>query len=56
SNDEDEIIQTISSLAHTLNIKVIAERVETKGQLTMLQQNACYIIQRYYYSKAVNED
>ncbi|WP_235438573.1 EAL domain-containing protein, partial [Bacillus cereus] len=56
SNDGDEIIQTIISLAHTLNMKVIAEGVETKKQLTVLQQNACYLIQGYYYSKPVNED
>ncbi|WP_229137639.1 EAL domain-containing protein, partial [Bacillus anthracis] len=55
SNDGDEIIQTIISLAHTLNMKVIAEGVETKEQLTVLQQNACYLIQGYYYSKPVNE-
>ncbi|PDY37453.1 GGDEF domain-containing protein [Bacillus thuringiensis] len=56
STDGDEIIQTIISLAHTLNMKVIAEGVETKEQLTVLQRNACYLIQGYYYSKPVNED
>ncbi len=37
-------------------MKVIAEGVETKEQLTVLQSNACYLIQGYYYSKPVNED
>ena len=37
-------------------MKVIAEGVETKEQLTVLQRNACYLIQGYYYSKPVNED
>ncbi|PEW03925.1 GGDEF domain-containing protein [Bacillus cereus] len=56
STDGNEIIHTIISLAHTLNMKVIAEGVETKGQLTVLQRNACYLIQGYYYSKPVSED
>ncbi|MGE7940050.1 EAL domain-containing protein [Bacillus paramycoides] len=56
STDGNEIIHTIISLAHTLNMKVIAEGVETKEQLTVLQHNACYLIQGYYYSKPVNED
>lgn len=56
STDGNEIIHTIISLAHTLNMKVIAEGVETKEQLTVLQHNACYLIQGYYYSKPVSED
>ncbi|PGW37934.1 GGDEF domain-containing protein [Bacillus cereus] len=56
STDGNEIIHTIISLAHTLNMKVIAEGVETKEQLTVLQRNACYLIQGYYYSKPVSED
>ncbi|WP_142388679.1 EAL domain-containing protein, partial [Bacillus thuringiensis] len=39
-----------------LNMKVIAEGVETKEQLTVLQRNACYFIQGYYYSKPLNKD
>ncbi len=56
STDGNEIIYTIISLAHTLNMKVIAEGVETKEQLEVLQRNACHLIQGYYYSKPVNED
>ncbi|PFA31072.1 GGDEF domain-containing protein [Bacillus thuringiensis] len=56
SNDGEEIIQTIISLAHTLKMKVIAEGVETKEQLAVLQRNSCYLIQGYYYSKPVNEE
>ncbi|OUB08498.1 GGDEF domain-containing protein [Bacillus thuringiensis serovar shandongiensis] len=56
SNDGNEIINTIISLAHTLKMKVIAEGVETKEQLTVLQCNECYLIQGYYYSKPLNEE
>ena len=56
STDGNEIIHTIISLAHTLSMKVVAEGVETKEQLEVLQNNACYLIQGYYYSKPVNED
>ncbi|HDR6415842.1 TPA: bifunctional diguanylate cyclase/phosphodiesterase, partial [Bacillus thuringiensis] len=55
STDGSEIIQTIISLAHTLNMRVIAEGVETKEQLTVLQHNACYFIQGYYYSKPLKK-
>ena len=43
-------------MAHELGMGVIAEGVETKEQLTVLQRNACYLIQGYYYSKPVNDD
>ncbi|EEM19378.1 Sensory box/GGDEF [Bacillus thuringiensis serovar tochigiensis BGSC 4Y1] len=56
SNDGIETIKTIVALAHALKMNVIAEGVETEGQLQVLQSNKCYCIQGYYYSKPLDED
>jgi len=45
------LVEMILSLAEKMNIKVVAEGVETKEQLTFLQQHNCNYIQGYYFSK-----
>lgn len=45
------IIEKIIELSHMLELKVIAEGVETRKQLEYLQSINCDIIQGYYYSK-----
>ncbi|WP_010648071.1 putative bifunctional diguanylate cyclase/phosphodiesterase [Oceanobacillus massiliensis] len=47
------IVKAIISLAHSLQMKVIAEGVETKEQLDFLKQHKCDITQGYFYSKPV---
>lgn len=44
------IFQLIISVAHNLNMKVIAEGVESKEQLEFLQSQHCDIAQGYYFS------
>ncbi|MEH7594541.1 EAL domain-containing protein, partial [Bacillus toyonensis] len=51
--DGMEIIKTIITLAHTLEMSVIAEGVETKEHVNFLQKNKCQFIQGYYYSKPI---
>lgn len=46
-----EIIQTIISLGHSLDMKVTAEGVETEDQLTMLGELNCDYLQGYYLGK-----
>ena len=51
-----QITKTIIQLAHLLNIKVIAEGVETSEQLEILKKLECDFIQGYYFSRPVNSD
>ncbi|QOP41513.1 putative bifunctional diguanylate cyclase/phosphodiesterase [Sulfurimonas marina] len=44
-------VQIIIDIAQTMNLTVVAEGVELKAQLTMLEQLGCHIYQGYYCSK-----
>ena len=50
---EAAIIRTIIAMAHSLNMKVVAEGVETELQYRFLLENACDEIQGFYFSKSV---
>ncbi len=50
------IAHAITSMAHDLGIKVVAEGVETEGQLEYLKSIGCDIIQGYIYSKPLPSD
>ena len=45
------IVNTIITLAHNLNLSVVAEGVESQKQAEQLKQAGCDIIQGYYYSR-----
>ena len=47
------IARSIIALAHSLKLKVIAEGVETAGQLNYLGTHHCDIIQGYFYSRPI---
>jgi EAL domain-containing protein (putative c-di-GMP-specific phosphodiesterase class I) len=51
--DNRAIARAVISLGRQLNLKVIAEGVETKNQLNFLRDNDCHEIQGYHYSKPV---
>ncbi len=54
-NEKDEhIITSIMSLAERLNIKTIAEGVETKEQYDFLVAHHCPYIQGFYFSKPLS--
>jgi EAL domain-containing protein (putative c-di-GMP-specific phosphodiesterase class I)/ActR/RegA family two-component response regulator len=48
--DDAAIASAIISMAHSLDIKVIAEGVETLEQLQFLRQRSCDFVQGYYFS------
>ena len=54
SNADDlNIVSTVISLAHSLNLRVIAEGVETEEQANLLRLLKCNDIQGYLFSPAV---
>lgn len=54
-NDAAIVIATIQ-LGHSLNLKVVAEGVETQEQLNFITQHGGDTIQGYYYSKPLPAD
>lgn len=55
SKPEDEaIVNAIIVLGHSLNLKVIAEGVESKEQLALLDQLGCDEIQGYFIAKPLS--
>ena len=57
SNADDlSIVSTIISLAHSLNLRVIAEGVETEEQANLLRLLKCNEIQGFLFSPAVPAD
>ena len=54
--DDAAIVASIISLSHNLNLKVIAEGVETQEQLMYLRQHDCDQMQGYYFSKPLPAD
>ncbi len=51
NGDNLEIVKAIVTLAHSLDMKVIAEGVETEEQLEKLKKLGCEYIQGFFYSK-----
>jgi diguanylate cyclase (GGDEF)-like protein/PAS domain S-box-containing protein len=49
--DDAAIALTIISLAHSLKLKVVAEGVETEGQLNFLRSHGCDEMQGYYFAR-----
>ncbi|AAZ27022.1 sensor domain-containing protein [Colwellia psychrerythraea] len=48
-----ELVNTIIAMAHSLGLTVVAEGVETKEQLTLLEELGCDLVQGYYFSKPI---
>ena len=44
------ITKTIIAIAHCLNLKVVAEGIETRAQLALLVQQNCNMMQGFYFS------
>jgi diguanylate cyclase (GGDEF)-like protein len=48
------IVQTIVALAHNLGMEVVAEGVETEGQVERLKDMGCQFAQGYFFSRPVD--
>lgn len=53
NNSDQKIVEALISMAHTLQISVIAEGIETQEQYNLLQQYGCDFGQGYFFSKPV---
>ncbi len=49
--EDSAIAKAVIALAQSLNLRIIAEGVETKAQKDFMIENGCKNIQGYYYSK-----
>jgi PAS domain S-box-containing protein/diguanylate cyclase (GGDEF)-like protein len=54
--DDASITRAVITLAHNLNLKVVAEGVETEAQTEYLAANHCDEIQGYYFSRPLPDD
>ncbi|MBG9990646.1 putative bifunctional diguanylate cyclase/phosphodiesterase [Pseudoalteromonas sp. NZS37] len=56
SNDNSiALVKAIITMAHNLDVMVVAEGVETEKQYDLLKQLACDYIQGYIFSKAISK-
>jgi diguanylate cyclase (GGDEF)-like protein/PAS domain S-box-containing protein len=56
STSDAAIALSVISLAHNLNMKVLAEGVETREQLAFLTEHGCDEMQGWYFSRALPAD
>ena len=56
SHHSQAIVSSILSMAEKLDLEVIAEGVETKHQLEILEKMNCRVIQGYYFSMPLSSN
>jgi EAL domain-containing protein (putative c-di-GMP-specific phosphodiesterase class I) len=56
AHHDDTIVGAIIALAHSLQLRVLAEGVETAAQIEFLRARGCRAAQGYYYSWPVDQD
>jgi len=54
--EDPAIIRAIMSLADTLRMQVVAEGVETRGQVVQLQLLGCHLAQGFHFAKPMTAD
>ncbi|MBQ9009136.1 MAG: EAL domain-containing protein [Clostridia bacterium] len=53
SEKDYRLVELILDIAKYLNLEVVAEGVETEGQMTLLKDAGCDLVQGYYFSRPV---
>jgi EAL domain-containing protein (putative c-di-GMP-specific phosphodiesterase class I)/GGDEF domain-containing protein len=56
SKTDRDIVLSIIKLSHSMDMKVVAEGVETKKQLDYLKEVGCDYAQGYYFTKPCNKE
>jgi diguanylate cyclase (GGDEF)-like protein/PAS domain S-box-containing protein len=51
--DDASIVNAVISMGESLNMRVVAEGVETRDQVAFLQQHGCPVAQGYYFGRPV---
>jgi EAL domain-containing protein (putative c-di-GMP-specific phosphodiesterase class I) len=51
---DEAIVNAIIAMGNAIGITLVAEGVETKEQALFLQKHGCYILQGFYFSKALS--
>ena len=57
TNEKDlRLVEVIVDIARYLKVPVVAEGVETEGQLNLLRNAGCDLVQGYYFSQPLPAD
>lgn len=56
SKESRDLVNNLIKLGHDLGVGIVAEGVEDEGQLKLLREYGCDVIQGYYYSPPVPAD
>ena len=56
SRDDEKIVEAVIRLGQSMGLTVVAEGVETAGQLEFLRERGCDEIQGYYISKPLSPE
>ncbi len=55
-SDDLELVNAAISMAHALNLTVVAEGIETAEQLALIKASGCELGQGYYFSKPLSAE
>ena len=56
ATDDEVIVRAVIAMAKNLDLKVLAEGVETKNQLNFLKKHECIDVQGFYFSQPLSSD
>ena len=54
--DDVALVKTILAMAHSLDLRVVAEGVENQQQLDFIAAHQCDYLQGYFFAKPMSEE